>query len=42
MKAAENAGVADETRARIRELISRETFGARFVMRILGGHLELR
>ena len=41
IKAAEQAGVADETRARIRTLVSRETFGERFVTRILGRHLEL-
>ena len=41
MKAAEHAGVADETRARIRGLVSRETFGERFVTRILGRYLEL-
>ncbi len=41
MKAAEQAGVANETRARIRALVSRETFGDRFVTRILGRHLEL-
>ncbi|MAQ14970.1 MAG: hypothetical protein CMN30_09270 [Sandaracinus sp.] len=42
MKAAEHAGVAEETRARIRALVSRETFGERFVTRILGRYLELR
>ncbi|MEQ9325285.1 MAG: hypothetical protein RIF41_39325 [Polyangiaceae bacterium] len=42
MKAAERAGVADETHARIRALVSRETFGERFVTRILGGYLGLR
>lgn len=40
MKAAEHAGVAEETRARIRDLVSRETFGERFVTRILGRYLE--
>jgi hypothetical protein len=42
MKAAENAGAAGEIRARIRELVSRETYGERFVTRILGHDLELR
>ena len=42
MKAAERAGVADETHARIHALVSRETFGERFVTRILGRYLELR
>lgn len=41
MKAAEHAGIVEETRARIRDLVSRETFGERFVTRILGRHLEL-
>jgi hypothetical protein len=41
MNAASQAGVADETQARIRELVSRETFGERFVTRILGRSLEL-
>lgn len=39
MKAAAHAGVADETRARIRDLVSRETFGERFVTQILGRFL---
>ncbi|PIE17321.1 MAG: hypothetical protein CSA65_09285 [Proteobacteria bacterium] len=42
MKAAEHAGIVEETRARIRDLVSRETFGERFVSRILGRYLELR
>lgn len=42
MKAAEHAGIVEETRARIRDLVSRETFGERFVTRILGRYLELR
>ena len=41
MEAAEHAGVADKTRARIRALVARETFGERFVTRILGRDLEL-
>ncbi len=31
---------ADETRARVRELVSRETYGERFVTRVLGRHLD--
>lgn len=42
MKAAAHAGVADETLSRIRELVSRETFGERFVTRVLGPLLGLR
>ncbi|NOY94577.1 MAG: hypothetical protein GXP55_25650 [Deltaproteobacteria bacterium] len=41
MKAAENAGCADETRRRIRQLVSRESFGERFVTKILGRQLGL-
>lgn len=41
MKAAEHAGVADETLTRIRELVSREALDERFVTRMLGRHLEL-
>ena len=41
MKAAEHAGIVEETRARIRDLVSRETFGERFVTRMLGRYLEL-
>ncbi len=41
MQAAEHAGIVEETRARIRDLVSRETFGERFVTRILGRYLEL-
>lgn len=41
MVAAECAGVVDQTRARVRELVSRETFGGRLVTRVLGRHLEL-
>ncbi len=41
MKAAENAGRADETRRRIRELVSRESFGEHFVTKILGRQLGL-
>lgn len=41
MKAAGNAGCAEETRTRIRELVSKETFGERFVTKVLGRQLEL-
>ena len=41
MKAAENAGCAEETRERIRILVSKETYGERFVTRILGAKLGL-
>jgi len=40
-KAAENAGCAEATQQRIRELVGKETFGDRFVTRILGRHLGL-
>ena len=41
MKAAENAGRADETHKRIRNLVAEETFGERFVTKILGRYLAL-
>ena len=41
MKAAENAGVDDGTRARIQRLVSRETYGERFVTGVLGRYLDL-
>jgi hypothetical protein len=41
MKAAENAGCAEETRQRIRDLVARESFGERFVTKMLGRHLGL-
>ena len=41
MNAAEHAGCAEQTRQRIRELVARETFGERFVTRILGRQLGL-
>ena len=41
MKAAGNAGCAEETRTRIRELVSKETFGERFVTKVLGRQLGL-
>ena len=41
MKAAENAGLAEQTQERIRALVARESFGERFVTKILGRQLEL-
>ncbi|MEO0325394.1 MAG: hypothetical protein AAF447_20730 [Myxococcota bacterium] len=41
MQAAEHAGIVEETRARIRDLVSREALGERFVTRILRRYLEL-
>jgi hypothetical protein len=41
MKAARNLGCEDETLGRIRELVKGETFGERFVTRILGRELGL-
>lgn len=41
MTAAENAGRAEETRQRIRDIVSRETWGERFVTRVLGVELGL-
>ena len=41
MKAADNAGLADQTQARIRALVAKESFGERFVTRILGRQLGL-
>ncbi len=41
MAAAENAGRAEETKQRIRELVSKETFGNRFVTKVLGHQLGL-
>jgi hypothetical protein len=41
MKAAENAGSADETRRRIHALVSEEAGGERFVTKVLGRHLGL-
>jgi len=40
LRAADCAGVTDETKARIRELVSHETFGEHFVTRVLGPYLE--
>jgi hypothetical protein len=42
MKAAENAGCKSEAFECIRELVARETFGERFVTRILGRELGLK
>jgi len=41
MKAAEKAGQAGEARERIRMLVAGETFGERFVTRILGREVGL-
>jgi hypothetical protein len=41
MKAAENAGRAEEVRQRIREIVARESSGERFVTKLLGRHLGL-
>lgn len=41
MEAAANAGRAEETHRRIRELVARETFGERFVTKVLGRELGL-
>ena len=41
MKAAQHAGVAGETKLRIRALVSKESSGERFVTKILGRQLEL-
>ncbi len=41
MKAAEHGGVAEETKQSIRALVSKESFGERFVTKILGRHLGL-
>ncbi len=42
MKAAEHAGCVEETRGRIREVVSRESAGAKFVVEVLGRKLRLR
>lgn len=42
LKAAENAGIIEATREKIRELVAAETFGERFVTKILGRELGLR
>ena len=41
MKAAENAGRADETRRRIHDLVARETCGEHFVTKLLGRQLGI-
>ena len=41
MNAAENAGRAEETLQRVRVLVAAETFGERFVTKILGRRLGL-
>jgi len=41
MEAAENGGSADETRQRLRHLVAQETFGERFVTKVLGRRLGL-
>ncbi len=41
MKAAENAGRAEETQKRILDLVARESFGERFVTKVLGRKLGL-
>jgi len=41
VKAAENTGRADKTRRRIHNLVAIETFGDRFVTKLLGPQLEI-
>jgi len=41
MKAAENAGCTEETHKRIHDLVARESFGERFVTKVLGRQLGL-
>lgn len=41
MKTAEHAGCADETHERIHDLVALESFGERFVTKVLGRQLEL-
>ena len=41
MRAADCAGRVDETRARVRDLVAQETFGERFVTRVLGRQIGL-
>ena len=41
IRAADHAGVTDETKARVRELVANETFGERFVAKVLGPYLDL-
>jgi len=42
IKAAENNGTIDSTRERIRQLVASESFGERFVTKVLGPELGLR
>ena len=41
LQAAQNAGVAEQTQKRIRDLVAQERFGERFVTRVIGRHLGL-
>lgn len=41
MKAARNAGCVEQTQNRIRDLVARESFGERFVTKVLGRQLGL-
>jgi len=41
MKAAENAGCVEQTQKRIQDLVARESFGERFVTKVLGRQLGL-
>ena len=41
IKAAENAGCAEDTQKRIHDLVARESFGERFVTKVLGRRLGL-
>ena len=41
MRAAENASCAGQTRKRIHDLVAQESFGERFVTKVLGRHLRL-
>ncbi len=41
MEAAKNAGLADQTHQRIRDIVAKETFGDRFVTKVLGRKLGL-
>jgi hypothetical protein len=40
-EAAKNAGLEDQTHQRIRDIVAKETFGDRFVTKILGRKLGL-
>ncbi|MCG8556747.1 MAG: hypothetical protein MJD61_15895 [Proteobacteria bacterium] len=41
MRAAENTGCAEQTKARIQELVAHKATGASFVAKVLGRHLGL-